>query len=67
MLKKKNIYPDFVSKHNSKGWKVILSMILNGERWHFYSVKNIPALLRVIMSKYHIDVYCRHCLHPFSK
>ena len=35
MLKKKNIYPAYVSKHNLNSEKqVILFLILNGEGWH---------------------------------
>ena len=56
MLKKKKIYPAYVSKHNSNRKKqVILSMISNGEtreakseeqEWHYLVVKNLSALLR---------------------
>ena len=41
-----NIYPDYISKHNSNhGKKVILLMIPNGERWHYLVVKELSALL----------------------
>ena len=51
MLKKKKIYPAYVSKHNSNREKqVILLMISNGEKqreaksegrpWHYFAVKN---------------------------
>ena len=43
MLKKKKIYPAYVSKHNSncEKKKVALVMIPNGEKlWHYFPVKN---------------------------
>ena len=41
MLKKKKIYPPYVSKHNSNREKhVILLIFPNGEEWHYLAVKN---------------------------
>ena len=41
ILKKKNIYPPYVSKHKSNREKhVILLMFPNGEEWHYLAVKN---------------------------
>ena len=38
---KEKIYPTYVSKHNSNFEKqVILLMIPNGEKWHYFAVKN---------------------------
>ena len=63
MLKKKNIYPAYVSKHNSNREKqVILLIIPNGEgreaksegRWHYLAVKKLSALLRGITSKHQV-------------
>ena len=49
---KKKIHPAYVSKTNSNCEKqAILLMILNGEKWHYLTVKNLSALLRVITSK----------------
>ena len=63
MLKKKKIYPADVSKHNSNCEKqVTLLMIPNGERWHYYAVKKLPALLRGRKSKHHTDFYYLNCL-----
>ena len=40
MLRKKNIYPAYVSKHSSNcGTQIILLMIPNGEGWHDLAVK----------------------------
>ena len=53
-LKKKNIYPAYVSKHNSnRGKQVIFLMIPNGkgrtaksegQSWHYLAVKKLSAL-----------------------
>ena len=60
--KKEKTYPAFVSEHNSNCKKqVILSVIFNGEGWHYLS-----ALLRGITSKHHSDFYCLNCLHSFT-
>ena len=41
MLKKKEIYPAYVSKHiPNREKQVILLMIPNGEGWHYLAVKN---------------------------
>ena len=49
MLKKKKIYPAYVSKHNSNHEKqVVLLMIPNGEKWQYLAVKKLSALLRGI-------------------
>ena len=62
MLKKKKIYPTYVSKHNSNCEKeVILLMIPNGEEWHYLAVKK----LLVLTSKDNGDFYCLNCLHSF--
>ena len=62
MLKKKKIYPTYVSKHNSNCEKeVILLMIPNGEEWHYLAVKKLLALT----SKENGDFYCLNCLHSF--
>ena len=67
MVKKKKIYPAYVSKHNSNREKqVILLMIPNGEGWNYFSVKQLPTLLRGITSKHHVDFYCLNCLYSFA-
>ena len=41
MLKKKSIYPAYVSKHNSnRKNQAILLMISNGEKWHYLQSAN---------------------------
>ena len=67
MLKRKKIYPAYVSKHNSNHEKQVnLLMIPNGEGWHYLAVKELSALLRGITSKHHRDFYCLNCLHSFA-
>ena len=47
MLKKRNIYPVYVSKHSSSSEKqVIPLMIPNGEGWHYLAVKNTSIIER---------------------
>ena len=40
-------------------------MIPNGEKWHYFAVKKLSALLRGITSKHYGDLYCLNCLHSF--
>ena len=66
MLKKKKIYPAYVSKHNSNREKqLILLAISNGEKWNYLEVKKQPALFR-ITSKHQGDFYCLNCFHSFA-
>ena len=67
MLKKKKIYPAYVSKHNSnREEQVILLMISNREKIRYYlAVKKLSALLRGITSRNNGDFYCLNCLHSF--
>ena len=66
MLKKKKIYPAYVSKHNSnRENQVIFSMIPNGEGCHYVVVKNLLELLRGITPKNNSGFYCLNCLHSF--
>ena len=65
--KKENIYPAYVSKHNSNcGKQVILIMIPNGKRWDYLAVKKLSALLIGITSKHYGDFYCLNCLHSLT-
>ena len=67
MLKKKKIYPAYVSKHiPNRKKQVILLMIPNGEGWHYLAVKKLSALLIRIVFKHHSDLYCLNCLHSFA-
>ena len=54
MVKRKNIYPDFISKHNSNREKQVIHLIIpNGEgrktkckeRLHYLAVKKIISII----------------------
>ena len=52
MLKKKNIYPAYVSKHNSnRKNQAILLMISNGENGIIYSQQTIDIVKRNYIKK----------------
>ena len=40
-------------------------MISNEEKWHYFAVKKLSALLREITAKKIGDFYCLNCLHSF--
>ena len=64
--KRGEIYPAYVSRHNSNREKqVILLMIPNGERWHYLAIKELSALLKSIAWKRVSDIYCLNYLHSF--
>ena len=63
-VKKAKIYPAYVLKHNSNLEKqVILSKILNGERWHYLAVKKLSPFPREITAINAGDFYCLNCLY----
>ena len=41
-------------------------MIPYGEKWHYFAVIKLSALLRGITSKDYCDFYCLNCLHSFA-
>ena len=45
--------------------QVILLMISDGEKWHYLVVKNLPELLRGIISSHHGDFYCLNCFRSY--
>ena len=76
ILKKKKMYPTYVSKHNSNRKKqVILLIIENGEgrkvkseeQWHYLAVNKLSALLREIASKNSGVFYCLSCFNFFRR
>ena len=42
-------------------------MIPNGEGWYYLAVKKISGLIRGIVSKYQVDLYCVNCLHSIAR
>ena len=62
-----DIRPAYISKHNHKRRKqVILLMITDdGERWHYFAVRSLSALLRRISSSNNGSFYCLSCFHSY--
>ena len=64
ILEKKQVA--YKSKQNLTCDKqVILSMITNGEKWHYLTVKNLPGLLRGTTSTHKEDFYCLNCFRSY--
>ena len=40
-------------------------MITDGEKWHYLTVKNLPVLLRGIISNHKEDFYCLDCFRSY--
>ena len=40
-------------------------MFSNGECWHYFAVKKVPALLRGVTLRNHGDFYCLNFIHSF--
>ena len=40
-------------------------MITDSEKWHYFAVKKLSALLRGITSKHEGDFYCLNCFNSF--
>ena len=65
--KKEDIYPSYVSKHNSNREKQVMPiMIPNEERCHYLEVKKLLALLRELTLNHHNGFYCLNCFHSFT-
>ena len=58
----------YISKRNStRENQVILLMITDSKKWHYFAVKKISALFCKITSKHDGDFYCLNCFHSLSK
>ena len=76
ILKKKKIYPAYVSKHNSNRGKQVIFLTISDVaklrgakslvRSHYLVVKKLSALLRGITSKDQGDLYCLNCFYSFT-
>ena len=64
---KEEIWPACISKYNRKRKnQVILLMVTDdGKRWHYLSVKSLPALLRGITSNHDGYFYGLNCFHSY--
>ena len=62
----KKIQLAYRSKNNLTCDKqIILSMITDGKKWHYLTVKNLPGLLKGITSTHEKDFYCLNCFHCY--
>ena len=63
----KEIRLAYKSKYNNKrNNQVTLLMITDNEKWHYLSVKSLPALLRGITSNHNGDFYCLNYFHSYG-
>ena len=67
-INKEEIYPAYISRHNSTREKqIILLIVLNEEKeiWRYLALKRLSALLHGITQKRKSDFYCLSCPHCF--
>ena len=58
----KEIRHAYKSKYNSnRENQVILLMITDSEKWHYFAVKSSSALFKGTTSKHKGDLYCFNC------
>ena len=58
----------YKSKFNlTRNHQVTLTMITDGKKWHYLTVKKLSALLKGITSKHKRDFYCLNCFQSYSK
>ena len=63
-INKEEIKQDIQLKiHSQSVSKVILLMITDGEKWHYFGAENPCALWRAMTSKHNSGCYCIKCLH----
>ena len=54
-------------KHNNKRKnQVLLLMITDGTKWHYFAVNMLSALLSGVTSNHNGDFYCLNCFHSYS-
>ena len=62
----KKINIAYKSKNNlTQKRQIILLMISDGQKWHYLVVKNLPGLLRGIISNHKEDFYCLNYFHSY--
>ena len=55
-----------VLKHSSNREKQVIPLMISNGGWHYVTVKELPALLRGLTSKYCSDFYCLKCLQSLA-
>ena len=62
----KTITHVYKSKYNlTRENQVILLMISDNEKWHYFTVRSLSALLKGITSNHKGDSYCLNCFHSY--
>ena len=62
----KTIRHVYKSKYNlTRENQVILLMISDNEKWHYFTVRSFSALLKGITSNHKGDSYCLNCFHSY--
>ena len=57
----------YKSKYNKEREnQVILLMITDGKKWHYFATKKLSALSRGVTSKHDGDFSCLNCFHSFT-
>ena len=57
----------YKSKYNTNlENQVILLMITDGKKFHYFAVKKLSALFKGIKSKHDGDFYCLNCFHSYT-
>ena len=64
---KKEIEPSYISKYNYELKKQVIFLVItdDGKRWHYFAVKSLSALVRVISSSNNGNFYCLKCFHSY--
>ena len=65
---KKEIEPSYISKYNYELKKQVILLVItdDGKRWHYFPVKSLSTLLRVISSSNNGNFYCLNCFHSMA-
>ena len=62
----KKIQLAYRSKYNlTHNKQIILLMITDGKKWHYFVGNNLSRLLRGIISNHNTDFYCLNCFHSY--
>ena len=61
------IRPAYISKFNKtrEHHANLLTITEGKDKWHYITIKSIPALLRGVTSAHNSDFYCLNCFHSY--
>ena len=59
------IRPVYISKFNKtrEHHATLLTVTKGKDKWHYITIKSIPALLQGVTSAHNGDFYCLNCFH----